>query len=202
MSCSLKGEVLPQALVALTMAWGSTWPAQADTGHFAKRAVATGDNGGHVFAIIDKAAATVSLYDASGKLMATSPVLVGRAIGDASVPGVGERAMQDIAVHERTTPAGRFLSEPGINLSGEGIVWIDYDAAVSMHSMRRSNPLEKRPERMASATPLDNRITYGCVNVPPAFYEQWVRPTLGKTAGVIYVLPETQAAKDRFVFLR
>lgn len=168
----------------------------------AKRAVAAGDNLGKIFAIIDKAAATVSLYDASGHLMAASPALIGQAIGDESVPGIGDRPMQHIAVHERTTPAGRFQSQPGINLSGEAIVWIDYNAAVSMHRLRPSKSRDKRPERMASPTPLDNRITYGCVNVPVEFYEKWVLPTLGRKAGLIYVLPETQSALDLFAFLR
>ena len=113
------------------MAWCFTLSAHADNKDFATRAVAAGDNQGHVFAIIDKVAATVSLFDVSGKLLANSPVLVGEGTGDDSVPGIGERPMRDIAVHERTTPAGRFVSEPGVNLSGETVVWIDYDAAVS-----------------------------------------------------------------------
>lgn len=190
------------ALVGLTIAWCTIFCAQADVGEIAKRAVATGDNSGKIFAVIDKVAATVSLYDPSGNLMAASPVLVGQAIGDASVPGIGDRRIQDIAAHERTTPAGRFESQPGVNLSGETIVWIDYNAAVSMHRLRPSKSGDKRPERMESASPLDNRITYGCVNVPVEFYEKWVLPTLGRTAGLIYVLPETQSAKDLFTFLR
>lgn len=193
---------LCRAVVALTAAWCLSFPAQADTTDFAARAVASGDTQGLAFAVVDKTVATVSVYDPSGKLMAASPVLVGQAPGDVSVPGIGERAMNQIKPHERTTPAGRFASEPGVNLSGEKIVWIDYDAAVSMHSLRPSNPLEKRPQRLATATPLDNRITYGCVNVPPAFYARWVLPTLGKRPGVIYVLPETRSAKAQFSFLK
>lgn len=188
------------AVMAMAASWAA--PVQADTHRFAAQAVAAGDTLGHAFAVIDKAAATVSMYSAAGKPMATSPVLLGMAKGDASVPGIGERPMNDIAVHERTTPAGRFISEPGKNLAGETVVWIDYDAAVSMHRLRPSNPLEKRPERMATATPLDNRITYGCVNVPAAFYDRWVLPLLGKTTALVYVLPETQPAKKVFAFLK
>ncbi len=190
------------AMVIVTMAWCFSLSAWADTASFAARAVASGDTHGLVFAVIDKSAATVSLYDAAGKLLAASPVLVGLAIGDVSVPGIGERAIEHIAPHERTTPAGRFASEPGVNMSGEKIVWIDYEAAVSMHSLRPSSSLEKRPERLATVTPLDNRITYGCVNVPPAFYTRWVRPTLGEKPGVIYILPETRSAKEWFAFLK
>ena len=70
-----------------------------------------------------------------------------------------------------------------------------------MHRLRPSDPLEKRPERMATLTPLDNRITYGCVNVPADFYDRWVMPSLGKNTAVVYVLPETQPAKKLFAFL-
>ena len=199
-SCSV--ALVRHAIVLLTLAWCSVVNAQVSVAEFAMKAVTTGNTAGKVFAVIDKVAATVSLFDAAGNFVAASPVLVGRAIGDQSVPGIGERPMNAIAPHERTTPAGRFDSEPGINLSGEALVWIDYDAAVSMHRLRPAHADEKRPQRMASPSPTDNRITYGCVNVPVAFYMQWVLPTLGTTPGVIYVLPETQPAKRVFPFLR
>ena len=35
--------------------------------------------------------------------------------------------MAKIRPHERTTPAGRFASEPGRNTGGEDIVWVDYE---------------------------------------------------------------------------
>ncbi len=202
MKISCSAALVRHAIVLLTLAWCSVVNAQVSVPEFAKQAVATGNTAGKVFAVIDKTAATVSVFDAAGHFLAASPVLVGRAIGDQSVPGIGERPMNAIAPHERTTPAGRFDSEPGINLSGETLVWIDYDAAVSMHRLRPAHADEKRLQRMASPSPTDNRITYGCVNVPVAFYMQWVLPTLGTTPGVIYVLPETQPAKRVFPFLR
>jgi len=85
-------------------------------------------------------------------------VLLGLARGDDSVPGIGERKIAEILPFERTTPAGRFVGERGRNASGEDIVWVDYDAAVSMHRVRATNPKERRLERLASPTPADNRI--------------------------------------------
>ena len=202
MTNSYPSTSLQRTLAATAIAWCVGLPVQADTQRFAVQAVAAGDTRQQAFAVIDKSAATISLFDASGKLLAKSPVLLGLAKGDASVPGIGERPMLEIKVHERTTPAGRFITEPGKNLKGETVVWIDYDAAVSLHRLRPSDPLEKRPERMATTTPLDNRITYGCVNVPAEFYDRWVLPSLGKTNGVVYVLPETQPATKLFAFLR
>ncbi|MET1113424.1 MAG: L,D-transpeptidase [Comamonas sp.] len=162
--------------------------------------VATRDNQRLPYLLIDKRAARMHVFDAAGTLQASSAVLLGLARGDHSVPGIGERPMSAIAPHERTTPAGRFISEPGHNLQGEDIVWIDYDAAVSLHRVRTANAADRRLQRLATATVADNRISYGCVNVPQNFYDRNVAPMLGQKPGVIYVLPETQSAASFFGF--
>jgi hypothetical protein len=159
---------------------------------------ATANNQGKPFAIIDKRAAMLHVFDAAGKPRGASPVLLGLAVGDDSVPGIGERKMADIRPAERTTPAGRFVSEPGRNLQGEDIVWIDYEAAVSMHRVRTGNKLERRLERLATPTAADNRISYGCVNVPAAFYDALIKPVFGIAPAVVYVLPETRPTTDYF----
>ena len=138
------------------------------------------------------------VFDAAGNPRGSSPVLLGLAVGDDSVPGIGERKMSDIRPAERTTPAGRFVSEPGRNLQGEDIVWIDYDAAVSMHRVRNGNQADRRLERLATPTPADNRISYGCVNVPAAFYDAFIKPFFGVKPAVVYVLPETRPASAVF----
>lgn len=153
----------------------------------------TGNHQGLPFAIIDKKAAMLHVFDASGRLRGSSPVLLGLALGDDSVPGIGTRKMSDIRPDERTTPAGRFRSEPGRNLQGEDIVWIDYDAAVSMHRVRASNKADRRLQRLATPTAADNRISYGCVNVPAAFYDARLKPVFGVQPAVVYVLPETRS---------
>lgn len=163
-------------------------------------AVGSANHQGMPFVIIDKRAAQLYVFDATGALQASSPVLVGLAVGDQSVAGIGERKMSEIQTYERTTPAGRFVSEPGKNLSGEDIVWIDYDTAISMHRVRANNRAERRLQRLASSTAADNRISYGCVNVPTAFYNRYVAPHWSKREGVIYVLPETQTASSFFGF--
>jgi hypothetical protein len=61
-----------------------------------------------------------------------------------------------------------------------------------------TKPAERRLERLASATPLDNRISYGCINVPARFYEDVVRPAFSNSDGIVYVLPETRAARVVF----
>lgn len=158
----------------------------------------SGDNRNMPFAIVDKVQARVHVFDRRGRLRGASPVLVGLARGDDSVPGIGDRELSLIQPGERTTPAGRFIAEPGVNLAGEDIVWIDYDAAVSMHRVRPSNRAERRLQRLASTSPADNRITYGCINLPAAFYDDVLIPTFGNGNAVVYVLPETRSAVAEF----
>jgi hypothetical protein len=154
--------------------------------------VAEHDAHGLPFLIVDKRRATVAAFDAAGRLLASAPALLGLARGDASVPGIGERKIADIRPFERTTPAGRFNAELGSNAAGEDILWVDYDAAVSMHRVRPVKASERRLERLASATPDDNRISYGCINVPPAFYDGFIRPLFQPSNGIVYVLPDTK----------
>lgn len=158
------------------------------------------DNAHLPFVLVDKRSAAIHVFDAEGVLLASSAALVGLASGDHSVPGIGERPMSQIAPHERTTPAGRFVSEPGRNLQGEDIVWIDYDDAVSLHRVRPGNPAERRLQRLATGTPDDNRISFGCVNLPVAFYDRFIAPTLGHQTGVVYVLPEIRPVAEFFGF--
>lgn len=158
----------------------------------------TADNQGLPFVIVDKKAARIYVFDAVGRLAGEAPALLGLAPGDHSVPGIGERDLSQILPHERTTPAGRFVSLPGRNLKGEQVIWIDWKAGLAIHRVRTTHPRERRPQRLASATVEDNRISLGCVVVSLAFFENVVHATLGKTRAVVYVLPETGPASDYF----
>lgn len=166
--------------------------APGDVTRVAAWAVREADNGSRPFAIVDKRRAQVYVFAAEGRLIGASPVLLGYASGDHSVEGIGNKAIEDIKPQERTTPAGRFESAPGRNSLGHEVVWVDYDAAVSMHRVRATNPKERRLERLASKTAADNRISWGCINVPVAFFEQTVWPNLGRQRAVVYVLPERE----------
>ncbi|UUZ73277.1 hypothetical protein LP415_08285 [Polaromonas sp. P1(28)-8] len=133
--------------------------------------------------ILDKKNTRVFVFDPSGKLRGATPVLVGAAKGDDSVTGIGGRPIAEVAPHERTTPAGRFMAEPGRNTLGEDVVWVDYEAAVSMHRVRALEPAERRLERLASPTTDDNRISYGCINMPVEFLRMCSgRPSTPATA--------------------
>lgn len=150
------------------------------------------------FVVIDKKNARMYVFDPKGKLKQDAPVLLGSAVGDTSAPGIGTKPLSQIKDHEKTTPAGRFLAVPGKNNHGEDIIWIDYNAAVSMHRLRKVKEEERRFERMATPESDDNRISNGCVNVPHDFYNKVLKPTVTKQGAYVYVLPETRSPQQLF----
>ena len=149
------------------------------------------------FMIIDKKEAMVYVFDENGQLRGSTAALLGMAAGDGSVPGIGQRKISSILPAERTTPAGRFVADLARNIHGKEILWIDYEAAISLHRVVTTNRAERRAERLASATPLDNRISYGCINVPARFFDDVVLPAF-KRSGIVYVLPETKSLRQTF----
>lgn len=158
----------------------------------------SGDNRNAPFVIIDKPAAMAYAFDRDGKVIGAAPVLLGRAKGDDNPPHVGEKPLSAIPVEERITAAGRYVAELGYNLRGEDVLWIDYDSGLSLHRVLTSNRNERRLQRLATPTPLDNRISYGCINVPVSFFEGVIRPAYRGTKGMVYVLPETRPAQAVF----
>ena len=159
--------------------------------------VATKNSQGYPFAIIDKAAAQVLVFGGDGRLRGAAPGLFGSAVGDHSAPGVAGLALREIPGRDRTTPAGRFVGGFGPSIDAGRVLWVDYDSSVSIHPTATGVPAEKRPERLASPSPDDNRITHGCINVSPGFYEQVVAPTF-EHGGVFYILPEKASLAETF----
>lgn len=166
-----------------------------------RRIVAVDDAHGMPFFVIDKTASELYAFDQDGTLRAQSAVLLGSARGDRTAPGVGDKPIEQVLPEERTTPAGRFVGEPGINARHEDVVWVDYDAAVSIHRVITSNAKERRLERLRSPSPDDNRISYGCINVWPEFYETYIRPAYVTQRPPIYILPEIESF-DSMIALR
>ncbi|WP_324471068.1 L,D-transpeptidase [Ottowia sp.] len=166
---------------------------------FAQDVVRTADAGGRTFGIIDKPQATLWVFDAQGRLLASTPVLVGEATGDVAPPDIGSRPLSRVKKHEKITTAGRFITEAGNNHKSEDIVWLDYDAALSMHRVRNV-PGEGRARRLQTPSVADNRISFGCVNIPAGFYDRYIDPLFSRTSGVVYVLPETRPLASVFPF--
>jgi hypothetical protein len=86
----------------------------------------------------------------------------------------------------------------GKNLSGKNILWVDYENAISLHPVRSTSPTEQRKQRLATPTPDDNRISFGCINVSMNFFSAMVIPHFEAKGGIVYVLPETRSLDSVF----
>ncbi len=175
-------------------------PASGDARRMADWVVAARDNAGMPFVIIDKVAAKVFVFDAQGRLSGAAPALLGLARGDNAIPG--DLGLAQIGPKDRVTPAGRFVASLGHDLGVADVLWVDYGAGVALHRVITTNPSEHRLARLASNSPLERRISYGCINVPARFFDAVIDPTFATTSGVVYILPETRPIEQVFVQLR
>lgn len=174
--------------------------ASADTMRVHDWVSAAGDNHGLPFLIVEKPHAALFLFDASGKQLAAVPVLIGITRGDEATPGIGAKELSEIGPAEKTTPAGRFLAKFGLAFGKARVLWVDYYTSVALHPVPTGAAArkEKRRERLASPTPDDNRITFGCINVPSAFYTKLLSPMYRKKGGYVYVLPDSKPIEEVF----
>ncbi|TCP97104.1 hypothetical protein C8J46_107139 [Sphingomonas sp. PP-F2F-A104-K0414] len=197
MGLAATSQGVAQPVSAESVARFGTETVSNDARDTANWVAASRDNQSLPFIVIDKVNAVVFAFDATGGLRGTAPALLGMARGDASVPGIGQRKLATITPAERTTPAGRFKASLGRDFE-QDILWIDYDAALSMHRVIVGRRIDNRAGRLASPTPSDNRISYGCVNVPAKFYDDVVKPLFTGTVGIVYILPETRPLRSVF----
>ena len=153
--------------------------------------VRTGDHQGAPFVLVDKIDARVYVFNSHGRLQGAAPALLGLTLGDEGVEGIGSRPLSRILPQERTTPSGRFEAALAQNLAGQIILWVDYEQGISLHPLRSVDAKERRLERLLSSTATDNRISYGCINVPVEFWRDTVLPAFKDTVGLVYVMPES-----------
>lgn len=177
-------------------------PASPDATRVMNWVGGSGDNHKLPYIVIDKVAARAFLFDGKGKRLGDAPVLVGIATGDDATPDVGKKSLAALGPAEKTTPAGRYLAKFGVAAGQQRVLWVDYATSVALHTIPTGNPKEKRRERMLSATAGDNRITFGCINVPKAFYSGKVSPQFRRKGGYVYVLPDTKSLEDVFPPIR
>jgi hypothetical protein len=192
----------PAAEVVQAQADVPPTPKSAAAARVAQWIAASDDNGEFPYIIIDKQAGRLFLFDADGKSLGDAPVLTGIAEGDEATPGIGAKKLAEIGPAEKTTPAGRFLAKYGRAVGKERVLWVDYHDSVALHAVVTGNKKERRVERLETPTAEDNRITFGCINVPTKFYTQSVRPLFRKSGGMVYVLPDRKPLEEVFPRLR
>jgi hypothetical protein len=108
--------------------------------------------------------------------------------------------MSAITPDNRITPAGRYQSRLVVDVHGNTNQSNDPVNQISLHIVAKGTPAQRRAERLASTTKDDNRISIGCINVPPAFFTDIVSPDFAPAKGMVYVLPEKTTAAQLFGF--
>jgi hypothetical protein len=143
--------------------------ASGDAQYAAAWVLVGADNQSLPFAVVDKRDARIYVFEAGGRLLGASAVLLGAAPGDFAVGDMTGRAPASLTPAERTTPAGRFASEPGRN---DRCCLAQTAVAVRRGSMTISDPPSRlRPRRnggrrLASPSPDDNRIPRAASSCP------------------------------------
>ncbi|WP_019832362.1 hypothetical protein [Sphingomonas sp. PR090111-T3T-6A] len=203
---TVAGAARPHQTVKARPAKGDVEPAIVPSEavkRVAEWVTASKDNHSLPWAVVDKPNAALFLFDPGGKPLDAVPVLIGIAVGDEASPGVGSKKLADLGPAEKTTPAGRFLAKFGMPVGGERVLWVDYATSVALHPIPKdAGAREHRRERMLSPTSDDNRITFGCINVPKVFYGSLLSPLFRKKGGYVYVLPDTKPIEEVFPRLR
>ena len=173
--------------------------ASADVLDTVQWVAASKDNAGLPFAVVDKANARVYAFTPAAQLKATAPVLLGGGVGDKVVVSP-DAPMSAIPVEKRITPAGRYPSRLVIDNHGKTVLLIDGPNLITMHIVAKGTPAQRRAERLASVTSDDNRVSFGCINVPPAFFTTVLDPDFRPRQGIVYVLPEKTTPAQLFGF--
>ncbi|MEO5596562.1 MAG: L,D-transpeptidase [Lysobacteraceae bacterium] len=171
--------------------------ASAELQRVARWVIDSGDSGGMPYLLIDKVNATVYAFNRAGQLQGSAPALLGMGRGDRLI-APNNATMSQMTPQVRITPAGRFVSRLAVDSHGKELLVLDYAASISLHAVVKGTPAEHRAERLKSPTAQDNRISFGCINVPAAFYSDIVSPAFTNTRGIVYVLPETSPASAMF----
>ena len=189
---TLAGSAVPSLAAQPDEPTGVIYTNSVEALQLATWVTASQDNGGRPFIVIDKVAAEVLIFDAAGVLQGRTPALLGIAKGDDATPGIGDKELSEIGPAEKTTPAGRFFARLGPAKGDQTVLWVDFNTSVALHAVVTKNLREHRLERLESPTPSDNRITFGCINVPVSFFEEVVRPIFESGGGMVYILPESK----------
>ena len=93
--------------------------------HLADWVVASGDNRGLPFAIIDKVVAEILIFGADGRLWRAHWSVSPKGTIPRPVLATGESSA--IPPKERTTPAGRFVAAFGPALGDKDVLWVDFE---------------------------------------------------------------------------
>jgi hypothetical protein len=177
------------------VAQSKSYNASEDVKYVVDMALKTSDNKNRPFVILDKKHARIYVFNQNGECLGDAPVLLGMAVGDDLSTEIARLPLSKIQPTNRITPAGRYIAEIGRDTHGQDVLWVDYNGNLAIHPVINVSN-QHRLERLESENIDDNRISWGCINVPKIFFTNCIRKNFIKTKGIVYILPEVKSLKD------
>ena len=136
---------------------------------------------------VDKKASTISVFYPDTNVTITQPALLGKVKSNT----LNMNNYDKPGKSDNITPAGTFKITKMFSwrLNEPMAVFVKGTLSVSaIHPLWMGNPDQKRVQRLKSATPDDNRITGGCINVDSKFYYDVINKLPDDV--VLKILPE------------
>lgn len=144
------------------------------------------DNNGQRYIIADKARGELYVMDASGQMLARSPALYGRQLGDGM--SLGETPAGVFTLQERRAPSAYGGDIEQFSTAPNGDIY-------AIHRVLTNNPKQRRLQRLQSNNAVDHRVSLGCINLPSKFYDQYLSKGFG---GKLYILPDQGKLETTF----
>jgi hypothetical protein len=180
----------------LNAAFASEIPV-SDASFVAMWVTKVGDNKKYPFIILDKKNAHLFVYSPEGKLIGDAPTLLGMSTGDILPDGIAGKPLSKIPEKDRITQAGRFFARKGYDSHDKVVLWVDFATQLAIHEVINV-PGQHRLERLDSPTAKDNRVSWGCINVPVVFFQSTLMGTFSSGKGYVYILPENFPVAEFF----
>ena len=130
------------------------------------------------FVLVDKPTAQAYIYDNTGSLIKSFPVLLGQTVGDELNTA---DVTKDVAVNAYTTP-GRYVLDNYVNsrdlISYENrILGLRNGNGIAIHQTSK-NQFEKRTKALNTPSKEDNRLSWGCVNVSKENWDAYIKDNI------------------------
>ena len=166
---------------------------------------------GSNFIIADKKKAMFYLFNQYGQSLVRFPFLSWKQAWDETPKSSWGKDPDSLTESEKVTPAGIFvlgwmyksdyLKMDALNLGEDwdGDWYIDDDSDLpALHPVYLWNSWEKRSDRLASNTPKDNKISYGCLNIAEKDFYEWIQPCFW-AGWLIAVTPDDVSMIDKYI---
>jgi len=146
------------------------------------------------FMITDKTGGMLHVFHADGSLLVQDVALVGKDVGDKleGAKKITPAGQYDLHLVPDAEYTGGFVYHMGGAVREDGLT-------VAVHAVYTGEASEKRPERLATPTPTDNRISWGCINVNNSTMVDTLLPAKAEINGsLIFVMPENSKDIAKF----